>query len=76
MSTQNELTALHTKLGHKALNRTWTKLEIFLGLSAVSAGLWMGAGLLTSVVFVLGSYLALGPGSTQGNKNGRQRPSD
>jgi hypothetical protein len=59
MSIQGELTALHLKLDHKPLNRTFAKLEILLGLSAVSVGLWLGSGLLTSALFVLGGYLAL-----------------
>ena len=50
---------MHAKLGHKRLNRTFAKLEILLGLSAVSAGLWLGTGLLTSALFVLGGYLVL-----------------
>ena len=59
MSIQTDLAALHAKLGHKRLNRTFAKLEILLGLSAASAALWMGTGPLTSALFVLGSYLAL-----------------
>ena len=59
MSIQTDLAALHAKLGHKTLTRTFAKLEIFLGLSAVSVGFWLGAGLVSSVLFVLGAYLAM-----------------
>jgi hypothetical protein len=56
---QSDLATLRAKLGHKPLNRAFAKLEIFLGLSAISAGFWLGAGLVTSMLFVLGGYLAL-----------------
>jgi hypothetical protein len=59
VSTQGELTQLPTKLEHQRLSRTLATLEICFGLGAVSAGLWLNAGLLASLLFVLGGYLAL-----------------
>ncbi len=66
------LARLHSALGHKPLNRTWAKVEILLGLSAVGLGLLLGAWAVSRpsepewtfaaaglVLFVLGGYLAL-----------------
>jgi hypothetical protein len=59
MNIEGELTELHAKLGHKWLSRTFAKLEIFVGLGAVSAGLWLNGGMFAPVLFALGGYLAL-----------------
>jgi hypothetical protein len=69
--TQQRLTQLLSSLGHKPLNRTWAKAEIFLGLLAAGAGLLLSAWAVKMTVidwlavigglllFVLGGYLAL-----------------
>jgi hypothetical protein len=62
----------NSNLGYKPLNRTWAKLEIFLGLTAAGSGLLLGGWavraesehllLLLSAalaLFVLSSYLAM-----------------
>src|SRR5262245_61050796 len=69
--SQERVRRLLDALGHKPLNRTWAKAEIFLGLLAVGAGIictiwglkqaeieWflVATGLL---LFVCGGYLAL-----------------
>ena len=59
MNTQSELTALHEKLGRKQLSRTFAKIEILVGLCAVSAAIWLATGILAPALFVLGSYLVL-----------------
>lgn len=70
---RDALTALQTTLGHKALSRGWAKLEIWLGLAAAGAGLFLGIWTLSRtvgeidwtfaiaglVLLVLGSYLAM-----------------
>ena len=64
---------LHSRLGYQPLNRTWAKLEIFLGLCAAGAGILLGDWALSRppaqvewglaagglALFVLGGYLAL-----------------
>src|SRR5436309_9023328 len=68
---ETRLAEFHARLGLKRLNRTWAKTEIFLGLTAVGAGLllgdWViaqrefnfGLVLVSLALFVLGDYLAL-----------------
>lgn len=62
---------VHARLNYARLNRAWAKAEIFLGLLAAGAGLFLGlpAAARSEVVweliaaglalFVLGGYLAL-----------------
>jgi hypothetical protein len=71
MDHERLLAEMHEHLGYRPLNRTWAKLEILLGLSAVGVGLILGqsAWILGEVawgiagaalaLFVLGGYLAL-----------------
>ena len=68
---RNHLLTSTSSLGYRALSRTWAKLEILLGLSAVGVGLFLGLGVrghgetLWVVVaaglalFVLGGYSTL-----------------
>jgi hypothetical protein len=64
---------LRARLGYKPLSRTWAKIEIVLGLSAVGVGLLLGdwelsrplvevrwgLGVAALALFVLGGYLAM-----------------
>jgi hypothetical protein len=60
---------LHEQFGYRPLNRTWAKLEIFLGLSAAGVGLFLGHSAWQSeqfwrvgaglALFVLGGYHTL-----------------
>jgi hypothetical protein len=84
---QRALTDLHEKLGYKRLNRTWAKLEILLGLSAVGAGLFLGDwglsrpqadmewGLSATglILFVLGGYLAMAGHRSHLYQSGNER---
>jgi hypothetical protein len=68
---KQELIELHRKLGFKALNPVWAKLEILLGLGAAGAGLLLPFLFASSpsdqpfyalpglILFVLGGYLAM-----------------
>src|SRR5262249_21395919 len=59
VSIQTDMAALHANLGHKPQTCIFAKLEILVGLCAVSAGLWLSARALSPMLFVLGGYLAL-----------------
>lgn len=71
LESKQRLDRLHADLGLKPLNRTWAKLEIFVGLSAAGIGTLFGQRVVGSsdpdwllaggalLLFVLGWYLAL-----------------
>jgi hypothetical protein len=76
---------LHTRLGYKRLSRTWAKAELFLGLAAAGAGLFLGVWAVTRtesawefaiggwVLFVLGSYLTLAGHRSHLYQSGNER---
>src|SRR5262245_59294455 len=73
MDSNERLARLQADLGHKPLNRTWAKAEVFLGLLAAGVGLLLGVwslsrpaaeiawGLVAAALalLVLGGYLAM-----------------
>ena len=84
---ERALAELHGDLGYKRLNRTWAKLEILLGLSAVGAGLFLGDWGLSRpnanmewelpaaglVLFILGGYLAMAGHRSHLYQSGNER---
>ncbi|HEY7428341.1 MAG TPA: hypothetical protein VH682_29180 [Gemmataceae bacterium] len=81
------LAELHAKLGYTRLNRTWAKLEILLGLSALGGGLFLGDWALRRMgvevewglaavglaLFVLGGYLAMAGHRSHLYQSGNER---
>ncbi len=69
---EQALNRLDADLGHRSLNKIWAKMEIFIGLLTMGAGLLLGVWAVTKSLdftvefilislslFTLGGYLAL-----------------
>jgi hypothetical protein len=71
MERERLLAELHEHLAYRPLHRSWAKLEILFGLSAVAVGIFLGPSIWAGgeivwpmaaaalALFVLGGYLAM-----------------